>query len=90
MVRGLMLLSDRACFNGMQTRSSLQIGTISTEKVYLKLAVLLCVSADRSCSDALDLERVSTFENKQRSHSYLIGATLPKNSTILRACAREL
>lgn len=41
MVRGLMLPNERACFGGIQTRSSLQMGAISTEKVYLKLAVFV-------------------------------------------------
>jgi hypothetical protein len=54
-VRGLMLLSCRACFGGMQTRSSLQMGTISTEYVNLKLAVLECVSEEMICSEDLEL-----------------------------------
>lgn len=52
---GEMLDSDRANLAGRQTRSSLHIGAISTEKVYLKLAVLECVSVDKSCSDVFDL-----------------------------------
>ena len=56
-VKGLILLSRRACFEGMQTRSSLHMGTISTEWVYLNVAVLLCVSDDSSCSDVFVLEK---------------------------------
>lgn len=51
-----MFASERASLGGTQTRSSLQIGAISTENVYLKLAVLVCVSAESSCSDDFDLE----------------------------------
>lgn len=55
MVKGVILLKARACFGGIQTRSSLHRGTISTEYVNLKLAVAECVSDERSCSDAFDL-----------------------------------
>ena len=56
-VNGLMLLCERACFKGMHTRSSLQMGTISTEYVYLKLAVLVCISDEIICSDDFDLHK---------------------------------
>lgn len=55
MVRGEMLDSCLASFGGRTVRSSLQIGAISTEYVYLKLAVLEWVSEDSSCSEAFDL-----------------------------------
>lgn len=54
-VRGLILLSCFANLIGKQTRSSLHMGMISMEYVYLKLAVFECVSDDKSCSDDFDL-----------------------------------
>lgn len=51
MVRGLILANERAILGGMHTRSSLQMGTISTEYVNLKLAVPVWVSVESNCSD---------------------------------------
>jgi hypothetical protein len=82
-----MLLKVRACFKGMQTRSSLHIGTISTENVYLKLAVLLWISEDSSCSDDFDLVQmsISSLVRASENEAHFIGATLAKNSTIFKA-----
>ena len=54
-VKGLMFAICLASLGGMHTRSSLHIGMISTEYVYLKLAVFECVSEDKSCSEDFDL-----------------------------------
>ena len=54
-VKGSMLPNCRASLTGKQTRSSLHIGTISTEYVNLKLAVFVCVSEESRRSDVFDL-----------------------------------
>lgn len=46
-----ILPNDLAIFGGRQTRSSLQIGTSSVEKVNLYCEVDECISCEMSCSD---------------------------------------
>lgn len=84
-----MLASERDNLGGRQTRSSLQIGAISTLYVYLKLAVLVWVSEERSCSDAFELSYTHRFVRYQASGeadtAHRIGTTLPRKSTIFIA-----
>lgn len=80
-----MLPSCRASLAGKQTRSSLHIGTISTEYVNLKLAVFECVSAESRRSDVFDLnldEQTMTIEG---GDAHRIGTTPDRNSTIFIA-----
>mmetsp|Transcript_23258 Transcript_23258/g.59410 ORF Transcript_23258/g.59410 Transcript_23258/m.59410 type:complete len:261 (+) Transcript_23258:1426-2208(+) len=65
--------SDADSLAGRHTRSSLQMGAISMEKVYLKLYVLECVSCDTSC---LSLRK-------------RMGTTDCRKSTRRSACARD-
>ena len=57
---------------GSHTRSSLQIGTTSTENVYFCLPLPVCVSSEMTC-----------FETFMRT-----GAIVWKNETIFSACER--
>lgn len=61
------------------------MGTISTEKVYLKFAVLLWISEDSNCSDAFDLVKISNRYRKLIYDTHFIGATPVKKSNIFRA-----
>ena len=51
-----MFPSCRASLGGMQTKSSLHMGTISTEYVNLKFAVFEWVSEESRRSDVFDLD----------------------------------
>ena len=85
-VRGSMFPSCRANFGGIQTRSSLHMGRISTEYVNLKLAVFECVSAESRRSDVFDLDLMRTgLRSTVAMFAHRMGTTLDKNSTILIA-----
>src|SRR6266851_4871737 len=81
-VNGSMFPSCRASFGGKQTRSSLHMGTISTEYVNLKLAVFECVSAESSRSDAFDLNLDEQPTMIEGGDAHRIGTTPDRNSTI--------
>ena len=84
-----MFPNDRASLSGIQTKSSLQMGAISTEYVNLKLAVLVCVSIEISCSDDFILHKshasASRAINGKTHSTHFVGTTPAKNSVILIA-----
>jgi hypothetical protein len=65
-VRGSMFPNCRANLEGKQTKSSLHMGTISTEYVNLKFAVFVCVSADSRRSEVFDLDLIEDPDYDRR------------------------
>lgn len=64
------------------------MGAISTEKVYLKLAVLEWISADKSCSEVFDLPESNAFRiarNTDAANAHRTGTVPVKNSVIFTA-----
>ncbi len=80
-----MFPSCRANLGGKQTKSSLHMGTISTEYVNLKLAVLVCVSAESRRSDVFDLDLMKARLTIDHGNAHRMGTTLDRNSTIFIA-----